>query len=157
MASYNEYKIDLVKVVDGDTVDADIHLGFGVCLKNERVRVVGIDTPESRTSDDVEKLFGLAAKRRLIELLEEGGVLVTTESSSGEDMRGKFGRVLGDFRLESSGRLVTDVLIEEGHGVAYHGGSKSPIRQRHLENRTRLLRDGLVEMSEYLARGGTPV
>ena len=157
MASRNEYKVDVVRVVDGDTVDVDIHLGFGVCLKNERVRVVGIDTPESRTSDDVEKLFGLAAKKRLIELLEEGAVLVTTESGSGEDMRGKFGRVLGDFRLERSDRLVTAVLIDEGHGVVYHGGSKSPIRRRHLENRTRLLRGGAVEMAEYLASGGPPV
>ena len=57
-----EYKAKLVKVVDGDTVDVDIDLGFGVWLKNERVRIMGIDTPESRTRDKVEKIFGLAAK-----------------------------------------------------------------------------------------------
>ena len=59
-----EYRAKLVKIVDGDTVDVDIDLGFGVWLKNERVRIMGIDTPESRTRDKVEKIFGLAAKDR---------------------------------------------------------------------------------------------
>ena len=60
-----EYKAHVVKVVDGDTVDVDIDLGFGIVLANERVRVMGIDTPESRTRDKVEKKFGLAAKEKL--------------------------------------------------------------------------------------------
>jgi micrococcal nuclease len=64
-----EYKTKLVKVVDGDTVDVDIDLGFGVWLKKERVRIMGIDTPESRTRDKVEKVFGKAASKRLKELL----------------------------------------------------------------------------------------
>jgi micrococcal nuclease len=110
----NEYDVVLLKAVDGDTVDVDIDLGFGVWLKSERVRIMGIDTPESRTRDLVEKLFGLAAKARLEELLQDGGILVTTEEKNGEDMRGKFGRILGDFKIPS-GRLVTDILIEEGH------------------------------------------
>ena len=66
-----EYKAKLIKVVDGDTVDVDIDLGFGVWLRNERVRIMGIDTPESRTRDKVEKLFGLAAKKALKELLKK--------------------------------------------------------------------------------------
>ena len=93
----NRYNVKLLKVVDGDTVDVDIDLGFGVWLHDERVRIMGIDTPESRTSDKVEKVFGLAAKNRLKELLEEGALLVTTEDKKGEDMKGKFGRILGDF------------------------------------------------------------
>ena len=64
-----EYKTKLIKVVDGDTVDVDIDLGFGVWLKKERVRIMGIDTPESRTRDKVEKVFGKAASKRLKELL----------------------------------------------------------------------------------------
>ncbi len=64
----NRYNVKLLKVVDGDTVDVDIDLGFGVWLHDERVRIMGIDTPESRTSDKVEKVFGLAAKNRLKEL-----------------------------------------------------------------------------------------
>src|SRR5210317_1529567 len=105
----NEYDVHVVKVVDGDTVDVDIDLGFGVCLKDERVRVMGIDTPESRTSDDVEKLFGLAAKNRLKELLGEVAVLKTQINKDGEDMKGKFGRILGDF-VAKDGRMVTDIL-----------------------------------------------
>ena len=58
----HEYKVNILKVVDGDTVDVDIDLGFGMWLRKERVRVMGIDTPESRTSDKMEKVFGLAAK-----------------------------------------------------------------------------------------------
>ena len=66
-----EYRANLVKVVDGDTVDVDIDLGFGVWLRDERVRIMGIDTPESRTRDKVEKLFGLAAKDRVKSMLEK--------------------------------------------------------------------------------------
>jgi micrococcal nuclease len=65
-----EYKCKVLKVVDGDTVDVDIELGFGIVLTDERVRVMGIDTPESRTSDKVEDLFGEAAKARVKELMK---------------------------------------------------------------------------------------
>jgi len=144
----NEYDVVLLKCVDGDTVDVDIDLGFGIWLKDERVRIMGIDTPESRTSDKVEKLFGTAAKNRLKELLKDGGKLITTEDKSGEDMKGKFGRILGDFRAPD-GRLVTDVLIEEGHCVAYFGGSKEEIQIKHQANRQKLLREGIVDQAEY--------
>ena len=144
----NEYDVVLLKAVDGDTVDVDIDLGFGVWLKDERVRIMGIDTPESRTSNEVEKLFGKAAKNRLKELLHEGAVLITTEEKNGEDMRGKFGRILGDFRTPD-GRKVTDVLIEEGHCVAYFGGSKDEIQMKHQANRQKLLREGIVDQAEY--------
>lgn len=144
----NHYDVVLLKAVDGDTVDVDIDLGFGVWLREERVRIMGIDTPESRTSDKVEKLFGLAAKKRLKELLHHGGVLVTTEEKDGEDMRGKFGRILGDFKTPD-GKLVTDVLIEEGHCVPYFGGSKEEIQAKHMVNRQKLLREGIVDQTEY--------
>ena len=144
----NHYDVVLLKSVDGDTVDVDIDLGFGVWLRNERVRIMGIDTPESRTSNEVEKLFGKAAKERLKELLHDGAVLITTEEASGEDMRGKFGRILGDFKLPD-GRVVTDVLISEGHCVAYFGGSKEEIQIKHEANRKKLLREGVVDQAAY--------
>jgi len=144
----NEYDVTVVKVVDGDTVDVDIDLGFGVTLKDERVRIMGIDTPESRTSDKVEDLFGEAAKARLKELMKNGGKLITTEDKSGEDMKGKFGRILGDFRVED-GRKVTEILIEEGHAVAYFGGSKEEIQLKHEANRAKLLREGVVAQADY--------
>ena len=144
----NEYDVVLLKCVDGDTVDVDIDLGFGVWLKDERVRIMGIDTPESRTSDKVEKVFGTAAKNRLKELLANGGKLITTENKDGEDMKGKFGRILGDF-VAKDGRMVTDILIEEGHCVAYFGGSKEEIQIKHMANRQKLLREGIVDQEEY--------
>lgn len=148
----NRYNVKLLKVVDGDTVDVDIDLGFGVWLHDERVRIMGIDTPESRTSDKVEKVFGLAAKNRLKELLEEGALLVTTEDKKGEDMKGKFGRILGDFiveEYEGQPRRVTEVMIEEGHCVAYFGGSKEEIQIKHQANRQKLLREGIITQEEY--------
>ena len=138
----NEYDVKVLKVVDGDTVDVDIDLGFGIVLTDERVRIMGIDTPESRTSDKVEKLFGLAAKNRLKELLGEEAVLITHDDRNGEDMKGKFGRVLGDFRV--GGKTVTEILLEEGHAVAYHGQSKDDIQDGHMANRNRLIAEGIV-------------
>lgn len=146
----NEYDVTVIRVVDGDTVDVDIDLGFGVCLKDERVRIMGIDTPESRTSNRVEKIFGTAAKNRLKELMKNGGKLVTTEDKNGEDMKGKFGRILGDFCV-ADGRRVTDILIEEGHAVAYFGGSKEEIQLKHQANRQKLLREGVVSQADYEA------
>jgi len=149
-SNQNEYDVHVVKVVDGDTVDVDIDLGFKIQLKDERVRIMGIDTPESRTSDRVEKLFGVAAKNRLYSLLEKDAKLITTEDKDGEDMKGKFGRILGDFRA-ADGRLVTEIMIEEGHCVPYFGGSKDEVQAAHMKNRERLLNEGVVDRAEYEA------
>ena len=142
-----EYKCKINKVIDGDTVDVDIDLGFGVVLTDERVRIMGIDTPESRTRNKVEKLFGLASKKRLKELLSKQCILKTEINKDGEDMKGKFGRVLGDF-VSADGRMVTDILIEEGHAVAYHGQSKDDVQNAHLLNRKKLLNEGIILQSE---------
>ena len=140
-----EYRAKVLKIVDGDTVDVDIDLGFGVWLKDERVRIMGIDTPESRTSDKTEKVFGLAAKERLKELLGKQTILKTQVDKSGEDMKGKFGRILGDF-IGTDGRLVTEVMIEEGHCVPYFGGSKEEVQAQHMKNRERLIKEGKVKL-----------
>ena len=143
-----EYRCKVIKVIDGDTVDVDIDLGFDIVLKDERVRIMGIDTPESRTRDKVEKKFGLASKARLKELIggKSGPILKTQINKKGEDMRGKFGRILGDF-VTDSGRMVTDILVEEGHAVAYFGGSKEEIQDKHMANRKKLIREGHINMS----------
>ena len=143
-----EYRVNIIKVMDGDTVDVDIDLGFGVWIKDERVRIMGIDTPESRTRDKEEKKFGLAAKKRLQELLGESAVLATQVNKNGEDMKGKFGRILGDFRA-ADGRLVTEIMIEEGHCVPYFGGSKEDTQAAHEVNRQRLLDEGVVNREDY--------
>lgn len=143
-----EYRVRVLKVVDGDTVDVDIDLGFGVWLRGERVRIMGIDTPESRTANEVEKLFGLAAKHRLEELLGEYSVLRTQVAKDGTDMKGKFGRILGDF-IDDGGQFVSRVLIEEGHCVPYFGENKDLVQAQHQKNRERLLEEGVVDRAEY--------
>ena len=148
-----EYRANLIKVVDGDTVDVDIDLGFGVWLKDERVRIAGIDTPESRTSDKVEKLFGLAAKKRVQELLADKVVLKTFAAKDGEDMKGKFGRILGDFYVGNDKKLLTEVMIDEGHAVPYHGQSKDDVQAMHLSNRERLVNKGIVILEDVLNEG----
>ena len=144
-----EYKCKILRVVDGDTVDVDIDLGFGMWMHKERVRMMGIDTPESRTRDRVEKAFGLASKDRLKELLPIGSmsILKTEIDRSGEDKKGKFGRILGDFFIED--KRATDILIEEGHAVAYFGGSKEEIEMKHMANREKLLREGVMSREVY--------
>ena len=143
----HEYKVKILKVVDGDTVDVDIDLGFGIWLKKERVRIMGIDTPESRTSDKVEKVFGLAAKERLISLLGSEAILETQVSKGGEDMKGKFGRILGNFTT-INGEHCAAVLMREGHAVAYTGGNKDANQMKHLENRQLLVDSGAVIVPE---------
>jgi len=149
-----EYRCKVLKVVDGDTADVDIDLGFGIVLTDERVRLMGIDTPESRTSDKVEKVFGNASKTRLKELIggKSGPILKTQINKDGEDMKGKFGRILGDFSVyhgaTDSWRMATEILIEEGHAVAYFGGSKEEIQMKHMANREKLLREGIVSQKD---------
>ena len=139
-----EYRVNIVKIVDGDTVDVDIDLGFGMWIKDERVRMMGIDTPESRTRDKVEKKFGLASKAKLKSLLGKTGVLKTQVNKHGEYMKGKFGRILGDFVVDD--KMATEILIETGHAVAYFGGSKEEVQAKHLENRERLIAEGVVSL-----------
>ena len=119
------YIIELIRVVDGDTIDAYIDLGFSVKVK-KRIRLVGINCPESRTRDLEEKKRGLAAKDRLKCLLE--GCNKITLDSQGV---GKFGRCLGNLFIDQvDGQEqtdlinVNDLLITEGHAVAYHGGKR---------------------------------
>jgi len=137
------YRAKVVRVIDGDTVDVDIDLGFGIWQKNERVRIMGIDTPESRTRDKIEKKFGLAAKAKLKSLLGPNPVLQTTISKKGEDMKGKFGRVLGDFIIE--GKQVTEIMCKTGHAVPYFGGAKADTEKQHMKNRKKLVAEGVVK------------
>ena len=146
----HEYKVNIVKVVDGDTVDVDIDLGFGIWLKKERVRIMGIDTPESRTSDKVEKVFGLAAKYRLISLLGAQAILQTQVSKKGQDMKGKFGRILGNF-TSLNGEKCAAVLVREGHAVYYTGGNKADVQRQHYANRLRLVRANTVIMPDGMS------
>ena len=121
-----EYNAEVLRVVDGDTLDARIDLGFDVHV-NKRIRLMGIDTWESRTRDKVEKVKGLAAKARLKELLKEDKNKFKLISHG----TGKFGRVLGD--IEISVGNVCDILVEEGHAYSYFGGNKEEARAKAAE------------------------
>ena len=143
-----EYRIKVVRVVDGDTVDVDIDLGFGVWLKKERVRLYGIDTPESRTRDKEEKKFGLMAKEYLKASLKKGTPILKTH----KDGKGKFGRILGELLyIDNEGHPQFEVkininqdMIEKHQAVAYHGQSKEGIAEQHLVNRELLKENGSV-------------
>ena len=131
-----EYRCKITRVVDGDTVDVDIDLGFGVWLHKERVRIYGIDTPESRTRDLEEKKYGLAAKEFVKEFVRDKGGSNIVLRTQKYDAKGKFGRILGDFFVK--GVTVSSVMIERHHAVAYHGQSKEDIREAHLANRKKV-------------------
>jgi micrococcal nuclease len=136
-----EYRARVLRIVDGDTVDVDIDLGFGMWIHKERVRIMGIDTPESRTTDAVEKAFGQAAKARLQEILGETTTLRTQKPNKNDD---KFGRILGDFVVGD--KTASQILIEEGHAVPYFGDSKEQLVAAHQANRKRLIAEGKVKL-----------
>ena len=155
-----EYEAELIKVLDGDTIDCYIDLGFDLKIK-KRIRYMGIDTWESRTRALEEKEKGLLAKARNKELLEQG---VFKLKSFGT---GKFGRVLGEIfvspefvgdsinesinnpdsniDLSSDGWVsVNDILIEEGHAYDYHGGKKKDFKKEikeEKENQEKSIKD----------------
>ena len=132
-----EYRCKLRKVVDGDTVDIDVDLGFGVWLQDERVRLYGIDTPESRTRDLEEKKYGLAAKEYVKNFLDDEWLTLKTKEY---DSKGKFGRILGELWRTSShaDKSLNDYLVEKHHAVPYLGQSKENITEQHLLNRSKL-------------------
>lgn len=127
------YDFELVRVVDGDTVIVDIDVGFGIWLRNQKIRLAGYDSPESRTKDPVEKKYGYYAKEMLMEMLETWPLKIKTTKEG----KGKFGRILADF-VDEEGLSVVALLIEHGAGVAYHGQSKMEIQEAHLANRSKI-------------------
>jgi len=130
------YRCTILRVVDGDTVDVDIDLGFGVWNRGERIRVLGIDTPESRTRDKVEKTYGILAKNFVKSYLPVGSVqTLQTE----KDSTGKFGRILGKFlvydKKTDREMHLGDIMIREHLAVKYDGQSKEDIAEQHIKNR----------------------
>ena len=137
----HEYRCQITRVVDGDTVDVDIDLGFGVWMRKQRVRLYGVDTPESRTRDLEEKEFGMMAKKYV-----KGHLPIGTDQilRTHKDGKGKFGRILGEFVVEMAEGMTTlnALLIKNHHAVEYTGQSKESIAEEHLINR------GLLRLSK---------
>ena len=122
---YNFRVVKINRVVDGDTIDVTIDLGFDI-LKKERVRVAGVDTPEKRTRDLEEKALGLDATKWLKEKLEttlrgDSELSVRTELVGGV---GKYGRLLGWLYVGDSEVSLNEQMIDEGYAWAYDGGTK---------------------------------
>ena len=136
-----EYKVkEIAKVVDGDTVDVIVDLGFSL-FKKERCRVAGIDTPESRTRDKKEKVYGLEAKAYLQGVLSSAeNLTVRTEKD------GKYGRMLGWLYCDNIEGSINNLMIESGHAWAYDGGTKDSSKDRF-----EILEDKRIEYS--MSRG----
>lgn len=126
-----KYVCLIKKVVDGDTVDVDIDLGFSTWISNERIRLYGVDCPESRTSDEAERPYGMAAKGFVQDFLPIG-MRVTIKTVKN---KGKYGRVLGDFQHHEGGKWLCSELLKNHHAVKYFGQSKEDIAAEHLGNR----------------------
>jgi len=146
-----KYRVSsLERVVDGDTIDVNIDLGFDVCTK-QRVRLLGIDTPESRTRDLEEKKFGLLSKKKL-----KGWCLKAVASEKDDveielrcpeaDSRGKFGRVLAEVWVCEDGAWtnVNKWLVDEGYAVPYAAQNKNEVKELHLKNREKIIARGEI-------------
>ena len=129
-----EYRVKKVlKIVDGDTIDVDIDLGFDISFTS-RVRLAGIDTPESRTKDKDEKVLGLEVKERLKHLISTANtVVIRTEKMNSSE---KYGRILGWLFLDGAEKSVNEALIADGYAWGYMGETKVKdfelLRQRRL-------------------------
>jgi micrococcal nuclease len=117
-----EYRVKKVTgVVDGDTIDVDIDLGFNISY-SQRVRLAGIDTPESRTTDKKEKVLGLEVKQRLKDILATASVVVIRTQKP--DSTEKYGRVLGWLFVDGAEKSVNEALIADGYAWGYMGETK---------------------------------
>ena len=142
----HEYRCTIRRVVDGDTVDVDIDLGFGIWVRNERVRLYGIDTPESRTRDLEEKKCGIYAKQCVETFMPVDSTQIL---ETHKDKVGKYGRILGEFVVydpeQDRQTTINEYMIRHKIGVAYSGKSKDDIKQEHLDNRKFLYESGKIK------------
>ena len=132
------YSVKVTRIVDGDTVDVDIDLGFGMSYRKQRVRMMGIDTPGSRTRNLEEKFYGKASKAHLVEKLKDQKVKLVSHD------KGKFGRILGELFIGDNPVSVNQQMIDEFHAVPYFGQSKDDTEQGHLWNKQALNEQGII-------------
>ena len=142
-----EYACTVERVVDGDTVDVVLDLGVDILYKC-RVRLYGIDTPESRTRNLELKARGLLSKQYLKDKIESADQLVIQTKL--KDSRGKFGRVLGS--VIADGVDLNEDMIKNHYAVKYYGQDKQDIANAHLRNRSKLIEKGLYSIENYLIK-----
>ena len=133
-----EYKAKIRRFVDGDTIDVDIDLGFGMILSKQRIRLYGIDTPESRTRDKEEKFYGKLAAQFLKDQCKKGSCITLRTYL---DKKGKYGRILGEIIVDDVN--INQLMVEQHMAVEYHGQSKTDIHKEHMFNRQELNRAGI--------------
>ena len=129
-----KFPIIINRVIDGDSLDVDIVLGFGIVFTDRRVRLLGVDTPEVRTSDSEEKKYGLLAKSFVEKWCQDKQIVLVVKNKDEQD---KFGRILGDLHDIEGNSLVKNI-IDNYHGVAYTGQNKNMIQFQHMENRLKV-------------------
>ncbi len=143
-----EYRARLSRVVDGDTVDVDIDLGFDMWAKNKRVRLDMVDTPEKRTRDLLEKHFGnLATDFVNSKLMYAKKIIVRTKLDGGSD---KYGRILGEFWIDDEPTSLNEQLFENRYAVKYEGQAKTAVAEAHINNYKYLVINGLTTLPEEL-------
>ena len=138
-----EYGCKVTRVVDGDTVDCILDLGFSI-LHKCRVRLFAIDTPESRTRDKDEKVRGKLAAKFLKDAIDNGKKVILRTKL--KDSKGKYGRVLGEIIVDDININVS--MIENYLAVAYHGQNKDDVEAEHLVNRSKLIEMGVFIPNE---------
>tara|TARA_R110002020_G_scaffold289490_1_gene504957 strand:- start:765 stop:1178 length:414 start_codon:yes stop_codon:yes gene_type:complete len=135
-----QYKAKVVKVIDGDTIDVDIDLGFSVILAKQRIRFYGIDTPESRTRNKEEKVRGLLSKEFVISKSPVGSYIKLVSHG-----KGKFGRILGElYELDNDLVSINQQMCDEAYAVPYFGQSKDDLEVLHAANRDILIEKGVL-------------
>ena len=143
------YRVIVTRVVDGDTVDVDIDLGFNE-YKKDRVRLMGIDTPESRTRNLKEKALGLQSKARLKELIASAPLINKKRGKKAvflkttKDGKGKFGRILGEIFTPEGEVSINKQMCDEGYAVEYYGGNKDELVAKHQVNKEKLIAKGII-------------
>lgn len=148
----HRYAVQVTRVVDGDTVDVDIDLGFGMWYKKQRVRMMGIDTPESRTRDLEEKFYGKQSKYFLEMLLKDKTIQLVSHD------KGKFGRILGELFINleeltedvisNAAGSINQMMIDNFHAVPYYGQSKEDTELGHQMNKAALNEKGIIYIEE---------
>ena len=148
----HRYAVEVSRIVDGDTVDVDIDLGFGMWYKKQRVRLMGIDTPESRTRDLEEKFYGKQSKYFLEKLLKDKKIQLVSHD------KGKFGRILGELFvnleeltedvISNAAGSINQMMIDNFHAVPYYGQSKEDTELGHQMNKAALNEQGIIYIKE---------
>lgn len=142
-----EYKAKFKKVIDGDTIVVDIDLGFSIILSDQYIRLIGIDTPESRSKDKIEKTFGIISKKAVEDFMknsDQENLIIQTIFC--DDNGDKFGRILG--KVYNSNKIcLNDWLVQFNYAVKYDGENKEKIKSSHLTNRKILIDNKIINIS----------